>query len=202
MLTVGLTGPSGAGKGYVASLLARYGVPSVDTDAVYHALLIPPSSCLDELVTRFGAAILDANGRLDRTALAARVFAPGHESELAELNAITHRHVLHEVRLALENYRAAGVAAVLVDAPQLFESGFDRECDRILSVLAPRELRLSRIMERDGLTRKRATARLDAQKPDAFFYEHSDAVLLSDGTCDLDREVRRLLDEWEVPYAL
>ena len=49
MLTVGLTGPSGAGKGCVASLFARYGVPSIDTDAVYHELLIPPSPCLLEL---------------------------------------------------------------------------------------------------------------------------------------------------------
>ena len=203
MMTVGLTGPSGAGKGTLASLFARYGVPSIDTDAVYHALLIPPSPCLEELTNAFGKEILRPDGTLDRKALASLVFAPGREAELATLNRITHRHVLAEVRLRLAAYRAAGSPAVLVDAPQLFESGFDAECDAILSVLAPRELRMARIMERDGLDTARAEARINAQKPDAFFRERSDAVICNDGSAsDMDAEVRRLLALWEVPYAL
>ncbi len=202
MLTVGLTGPSGAGKGHVASLFAHCGVPSIDTDAVYHALLIPPSPCLDELVTRFGADILSPDGTLDRAALAAVVFAPGHEAELLALNAITHRHVLDEVRRLLEMYHREGTAAVLVDAPQLFESGFDAECDCVLAVLAPRALCLSRIMERDGLSLARATARQEAQKSDDFFTARADAVLMNDGMRPLDADVRALLDRWEVPYAL
>ncbi len=201
MLTVGLTGPSGGGKGTVASLFARYGVPSIDTDAVYHALLVPPSACLEELAEAFGDGILTADGTLDRKALAARVFAPGQQEALATLNRITHRYVLAEVRQLLAAYREQGKAAALVDAPQLFESGFDAECHRILSVLAPREVRLSRIMARDGLDRARAEARLAAQKPDEFFKARSDAVIENDGAAaDMDVEVRRLLTLWEVPY--
>ena len=150
MLTIGLTGPSGAGKGVIASLLAAYGVPSIDTDKVYHSLLIPPSACLDELVGRFGSEILHPDGTLDRKALAALVFAEGHEQDLADLNTITHRHILDEVRVRLRRFDAEGIPAVLVDAPQLFESGFDAECGFILSVLAPYEVRLARIMARDG----------------------------------------------------
>ena len=201
MLTVGLTGPSGAGKGTVASLFARYGVPSIDTDAVYHDLLVPPSACLDELTARFGEGILSEHGTLDRKALAAVVFAPGHVQDLADLNRITHRHVLEEVRRLLAIYESEGKPAVLVDAPQLFESGFDAECDVILVVLASREVRLSRIMVRDGLDEVRATARLDAAKPDSFFREHADAVICNNGeTEDMDAEVRQLLTAWEVPY--
>lgn len=201
MLTIGLTGPSGAGKGTVASLFARYGIPSIDTDAVYHALLVPPSDCLHELTERFGRGILTPEGTLDRKALAARVFADGHGEDLTDLNRITHRHVLREVRRQLSIYKAEGFSAVLVDAPQLFESGFHTECEVILSVLASREVRLARIMARDGLDEARATARLNAQKPDGFFRDHSDAVLVNDGApTDLDSEVRRLLARWEVPY--
>ncbi|MBQ3507465.1 MAG: dephospho-CoA kinase [Clostridia bacterium] len=201
MLTVGLTGPSGAGKGTVASLFARYGVPSIDTDAVYHALLTPPSACLDELTARFGREILTAKGTLDRQALAAVVFAPGHAADLADLNKITHRHVLCEVRRLLAIYKAEGKSAVLVDAPQLFESGFDTECDFVLAVLASREARMSRIMARDGLDVAQATARLDAQKSDDFFREQSDAILVNDSTAeDMDAEIRRMLTLWEVPY--
>ena len=201
MLTVGLTGPSGAGKGAVASLFARYGVPSIDTDAVYHSLLVPPSACLIELTARFGQGILDKNGTLDRKALAAVVFAPGHEAELSDLNRISHRHVLDEVRRLLTVYEAEGKPAVLVDAPQLFESGFDAECDFILSVLAPHEVRLARIIARDGLDEARAIARMDAARPDEFFRENSDAVILNYGSVeDMDAEVRRLLSLWEVPH--
>lgn len=199
MLTVGLTGPSGAGKGVVASLFARYGVPSIDTDAVYHDLLIPPSACLDELVARFGESVLTADGRLDRKALAAVVFAAGHENDLLDLNRITHRHVLDEARRQLTAYKSQGKAAVLVDAPQLYESGFDAECDYVVAVLAPRDVRLSRIVARDGLDEARAAARLDAQKDDGFFRSHADAVLVNDGRAEaLESEICGLLRRWEV----
>ena len=201
MLIIGLTGPSGAGKGTVASLFARYGVPSIDTDAVYHDLLVPPSACLNELTARFGEAILSDQGTLDRKALASVVFAPGHEQDLADLNRITHRHVLCEVRRLLAIYKAEGKSAVLVDAPQLFESGFDTECDFVLAVIASREARMSRIMARDGLDKARATARLDAAKPDGFFREYANAVICNQGAVeDMDAEVRKLLSAWEVPY--
>ncbi len=199
MLTVGLTGPSGAGKGAVASLFARYGVPSIDTDAVYHALLIPPSDCLDELTERFGRNILHSDGTLNRGALAALVFAEGHGEDLAALNTITHRHILAEVRARLKGYEADGISAVLVDAPQLFESGFDAECGFILSVLAPYEVRLARVMARDGLDGERARARLDASHRDEFFTERSDAVIVNGGKIEaMEAETRRLLTEWGV----
>lgn len=199
MLTIGLTGPSGAGKGTVASLFAHFGVPSIDTDAVYHRLLVPPSACLDELVERFGPSILTADGTLHRPALASIVFASGHEEDLRDLNRISHRHVLDEARRQLDLYRDEGKAAVLVDAPQLFESGFHAECDFIVAVLAPREVRMARIMARDGLDEARAIARMDAQKSDDFFREHADAVLVNGSEIgDLEADVRALLRRWEV----
>ena len=201
MLTIGLTGPSGAGKGTLASLFAAYGIPSIDTDAIYHALLVPPSECLRELAERFGDGILFPDGTLDRKILAALVFAPGREADLADLNTITHRHVLSEVRRLLAVYKEQGKAAVLVDAPQLFESGFDAECHYILSVLAPRDIRLARIMTRDGLDEERASARLNAQKPDEFYRSHSNAVVYNHGeACAMETDVQRLLRLWEVPY--
>ena len=199
MLIVGLTGPSGAGKGTVASLFAAHGIPSIDTDRVYHDLLVPPSPCLNELTARFGGEILYSDGTLNRGALAAVVFAEGHGDDLADLNAITHRHILGVVRDALARYQEDGIPAVLVDAPQLFESGFDAECGFILSVLAPYEVRLARIMARDGLDEGRARARLDASHPDSFFTDRSHAVIVNTGERSaMEADVQRLLAEWEV----
>ena len=199
MLTVGLTGPSGAGKGIIASLFARFGVPSIDTDRVYHDLLIPPSACLDELTEAFGMGILLPDGTLDRRALASLVFSEGCEQNLATLNRITHRHILEKTKDILASYEAEGIPAVLVDAPQLFESGFDRECGFILAVLAPFDLRLARVMERDGLDEERGRARLEASHTDDFFRERSDAVIINNGSIDSpESEVRRLLALWGV----
>ena len=203
MMTIGLTGPSGSGKGMVASLFAKYGIPAIDTDAVYHRLLVPPSSCLDALVQRFGKEILHPDGRLNRPALAFLVFAPGQSSDLADLNRIAHEHILREVRRMLADYEKQCIPAVLVDAPQLFESGFDKECTVILSVLASREVRFERIMERDGLTRESANARMNAQKDDAFFEAHSHHVLYNNGPAsELDTAVRQLLISWGVYHEI
>ena len=181
MKVLGLTGPSGAGKGYVCALFADHGIPSIDCDAVYHALLVPPSACVEALAERFGKAILRADGSLDRKALGDRVFAD--PAELAALNAITHRFVLDRVREMLAELRAGQTPppAVLVDAPALYESGFDAECDFVVAVLADRKTRASRIMARDHLTAEAAERRLAAQHPDDFYTAPARFTLYNDG---------------------
>lgn len=198
MTVIGLTGPSGSGKGYVSLILARHGIPSIDTDGIYHGLISAPSPCVEELVARFGGDVCGEDGGICRATLSSIVFDPAHPEALRDLNRITHRHVLAEVRRACARLREEGHPAVLVDAPQLFESGFDTECDLVLAVLAPREVRLGRILERDGLTAERAEARLNAQKPDSFFYENADLVLLNDGRrgeAEVEAELISLLGE-------
>lgn len=199
MLIIGLTGPSGAGKGTTAALFAPYGILSIDTDKVYHDLLIPPSPCLDKLAARFGTHILTPDGTLDRKALAAHVFANGNEGELADLNRITHAFVLDVTRRICCELKAQGCAGVFVDAPLLFESGFDKECDTTLAVLAEPDVRLARIMARDGLTLPEAQARMEAQKPDGYYVTRAKHVVHNNGTAeDLLPEVHRLLTAWGV----
>ena len=87
MLVIGLTGPTGAGKGVVSEIFAAHGIPVIDADAVYHQLLIPPSACLNELVYTFGPQILNPDNTLNRRALGSIVFSD--EAMLLQLNAIT-----------------------------------------------------------------------------------------------------------------
>lgn len=182
MIVLGLTGPSGAGKGALAQAFSAHGVPSLDTDAIYHELLLPPSPCLEALVEAFGPDILTEKGELNRPALAALVFAEGASPALHQtLNRITHRFILDGTRARLRQYKEEGKFAVLVDAPLLYESGFDGECHRVIAVIAPRDLRLARIMARDGIGTEAAAARFRAQKEDAFYTERADFVVYNDG---------------------
>jgi dephospho-CoA kinase len=199
MLIIGLTGPSGAGKGAVGAVLSSLGIPCIDTDALYHQLITPPSPCLDELAAEFGKEILTPDGRLDRGALASRVFANGNSIEHEKLNSITHRYVLAAARDILKGFEADGHIAACVDAPLLIESGFDKECDKIISVIADKETRISRIVSRDGISRERALARVNAQQADSFYTDAADVVIYNDGdVSELLYSVRKALDDWRV----
>ena len=185
MKIIGLTGPTGAGKGAVSALFAkRYQIPSIDTDRVYHDLLVPPSACLDELVHAFGATILAADGTLCRPALSRIVFSDMTRVKQEQLNKITHKYVLNRTREILSEHANAGCRASLVDAPLLYESGFDTECDAVIAVLAPEAVRKARIMARDGLSEERAVARLNMQKADDFYRSRARYVIINDGDMD------------------
>lgn len=195
MTVLGLTGPTGAGKGTVAKVFETfYGIPSIDTDRVYHDLLVPPSACLNELVAAFGVDILTADGNLDRAVLSKIVFSDSSREKQTCLNRITHKYVLDRTAEILEAYRLDGLPAALVDAPLLYESGFDAKCDKVIAVLAPMELRKSRIIARDALSEERAMARLNIQKPDDFYTAKAEYVVINDGDQDaLIEQVSRIV---------
>lgn len=176
---VGVTGPTGAGKSLLCEHLSRLGVSVIDADEVYHAMLLPPSPCLDALRDAFGEGILRPDGTLDRGALSEVVFQS--EEQLALLNRTVLGFVLKKIRGMIADLEAADRPSVVIDAPTLIESGFHRECDVVLSVLSSEQTRFGRIVARDHLAASQAEARLHAQKDDAFYREHSNYVLTNDG---------------------
>ena len=180
MKVIGVTGPTGSGKSLFSGYLAKNKIPVIDADEVYHSLLIPPSPCLDALRTAFGSGILYKDGTLDRGKLSSIVF---HDAEKLELlNRTVLIFVLDRIRYMIRALERDGFSFVVVDAPTLIESGFHLECDAVISVIASPDCRLSRIIQRDALSEKRAIARVNAQKDDAFYRAHSDLVLINDGT--------------------
>ena len=194
MKVIGLCGGSGSGKGTVSTLFEKFGIHSIDTDAVYHDLTSKRSACLDALVERFGKDILTNDGALDRRALADIVFNGADSQEKREaLNKIAHKFVLMRAREILAEYKEAGMPAAIVDAPLLFESGFDKECDVIIAVIADQSTRIERIMKRDGITKEYATARIRAQLSDEYLKERADYVINnSNGIGDTDVEVAKI----------
>ena len=104
MFVIGITGPSGAGKGVVSEYLISQNVNVIDADVVYHEVISPPSDCLDELVRHFGQHILDRSGALDRAELAKLVFGEDNRERLEILNKITHKYVVERIRALLKEF--------------------------------------------------------------------------------------------------
>ncbi|HPE16600.1 MAG TPA: dephospho-CoA kinase [Oscillospiraceae bacterium] len=174
MKIIGITGGSGAGKTTALGVLAALGVVIVDCDALYHGLLERDRELHDTLVAVFGD-VTGQDGRLDRKKLGAVVFRDAEALE--ELNAISHAAVLRELRVFLEEARAAGETAVAIDAIALLESGVGKLCDCVVGIVAPEEVRVRRLMARDGISRQYALLRIRAQKPERFFRKKCDYIL-------------------------
>ena len=184
MKIIGLTGPSGSGKGICCEYLRSIGIPCIDTDQVYHDLLLPPSACAKELVARFGQDIIKEDQTVNRQKLAAIVFSDASGKSVEALNRISHTHIREKTLALLDQFQKQKIEAVVVDAPLLFEADFDKFCDFSIAVLADRGRRLERIIARDGLSLEKANARLSAQKNDTFYISKADYVLYNNGGCE------------------
>lgn len=191
MLVIGLCGGSGSGKSTVAALLSSHNILHIDTDAVYRELVSQPSACMKELAEEFGASIVKKDGALDRKALAEIVFADKLKHNA--LNRIAHSHVLNKVREVI--LTSSEYFAVCVDAPMLFESGFDKECDVLVAVIAPIEKRIRRITERDKISDEAAIKRINAQLSDDELITRVDFVITNeDNLTALEKQTTALVN--------
>lgn len=197
MFVIGLCGGSGSGKGSVCDIFCKYGIDSIDTDALYHEITSAPSECLTALKNEFGSEIITESGSLNRPRLASIVFSgEGADKRLNRLNEISHKFILDETRRRLDEYRQYGAVATIVDAPALFESGFDSECDLLICVVSDREKRVGRIMSRDCISREKAEARIASQIPDEELIARCDFLIRNDGDLNnLQDEVKNVLNQ-------
>ena len=193
MRTIGITGPTGCGKTTFLQEISARGGEIVDCDVLYYELLKTDRELRTALQAAFGEIFLP-DGSLDRPKLAACVFSDA--DKLAQLNEIVFFHVGRSVAERRRQAQENGKPIFAVDAINLIESGMARDCCVTVGILAPREVRLARIMARDHLTRQAAQARIDAQKQDDFYRRHCQYILTNDTTLEAFREAsRRCLDE-------
>ena len=191
MIVIGITGPTGAGKTTVLNVLKELGGCILDADAIYHEMLENDPVLRYELEARFGP-LTGEDGSFDRKKLGGIVF---HDpAALDDLNTIAHRRIVLELGRRLWLARKDGIQVAAIDAIALFESGAAELCHVTLAVLAPPEVRVRRIMAREGISEEYARARVAAQKPSEWFEERCDHILRNDGGReDLEARARALL---------
>ena len=175
-MIIGITGGTGCGKTTLLEELDKLGAMVLDCDAIYHHLLQTAPSLLDAIKTRFPGTV--ENGILQRKKLGSLVFFD--EKALQDLNRITHAAIYGEVLRRLESKPALAA----IDAIALFESGLAELCDVTVAVTAPEEVRIRRIMARDGISADYARSRIAAQKSDDWFRTNCDFVLENHGEKD------------------
>ena len=176
-VVIGLTGQSGAGKTTLSKYLADRGVAIINADLISRKVTSENSDCLGEIAKKFGDAVLDG-GKLNRKALASIVFSD--KAKLLELEQIIFPYIIAGFEKNINNLADSGAEYILLDAPTLFESGADKFCDYVISVLAKKEVRTSRIVERDNLTETEAKQRIQAQHDDEFYKSRSDYIIQND----------------------
>lgn len=179
-MIIGITGGTGSGKTTLLKLLQEQGCLVLDCDTIYHRLLQTDKALLAAIEDRFPGTVEE--GCLNRKKLGAIVFSD--PAALLDLNKITHGAVKEEVIRLL----APVPKLAAIDAIGLFEGGLSELCKLTIAVTAPEELRVQRLMARDGISEEYARTRIAAQRSQAEFEALCDFTLVNDGTEEAFRE--------------
>ena len=163
MKVIGLTGGTGSGKSVISDLLRKRASYTIDCDRIAHDVILKGAPAYDDIVARFGTGILDENGEIERKRLGELVF--GDPDKLAFLNACTHKRVGEVIRqeMAFARSHPEKYRRIILDVP-LFSEAVNAMCDEVWAVYAQEEVRIRRIMERDGISRELAERRLASQE--------------------------------------
>lgn len=169
--TVGLTGPTGAGKSYVCEIFRQKGFKIIDCDKIAHELTAKNAPILTELASEFGEDIVK-NGELDRKLLASRAFDTKEHTK--KLNSILHPAIA-------EKCKEEAQGLTVLDASQLFEANMQNDCYKVIGVLADEDVRIKRIIARDNITEQQAKLRMSAQFDNDYFIDNCDYIIYNNG---------------------
>ncbi|MCX7842768.1 MAG: dephospho-CoA kinase [Clostridia bacterium] len=192
---VGITGGIGSGKSMASGFLKELGAYVIDADLIARQIVEKGQKAYDEIVEYFGHNVLNEDGSLDRKKLGTIVFK--NSAKLKALNDITHKYIIEKVILELKEASNRCERTVVVDAAIPFNKIFAEMADEIWVVVADREKRISRVMERNGLSREDAVDRIEAQMKDEEYLKLADRVIANNGSIeDLRLKIMRLFTQF------
>ena len=192
MKVIGVTGGIGSGKSTVSRILHDLGAKLIDADKIARLVVGRDGSALGEVTAYFGNDVLSEDGELDRKKLGDMVF--NNTEKLKVLNSITHRYVAEEIMESVDNAKKEGRPEVIViGAPIPIEHGFIDVSDEIWVVTVDREVRIARIMKRDGFTYDEAVSRINSQMKDEDYLKIANEIINNnEGIEELEKTVVKL----------
>lgn len=185
-MVIGITGGSGGGKTTVSKEFEKAGFNIIDADEVAHKVMEKGSPCLKQVIDVFGSEYLNENGELDRKKLGAVVFAD--PEKLALLNSITHDHIINKIKGKITE-------KTVIDVIGLFDTQLHSLCDSTIFVYCPEDIRVERIMKREGISKEYALKRIKAQKNDEYFKQKADYTVINDGIKDIKEQLKGIYGE-------
>lgn len=186
-LVLGITGGIGSGKSTVSHLLKELGAVIIDADSISRQVVMPGEKALEELTAEFGDDILDDWGELKRKLLAEIVF--DDKEKLKRLNGIVHKYVAQRIKDNVKEQLAKKTRIIVIDAPIPIKIGFLDLCNQVWTVSASMELRIERVMERNGMTYNQAVSRVNSQIDDEEYISIANTVIYN------NKDIFHLKDE-------
>ncbi len=196
-LIIGLTGSIASGKSTVAKMLEEVGLPIVDADLVARIVVEPGTPTLEKISEVFGKEVLLENGELNREKLGEIIFH--NPAKRVELNSIMHPAIRQEMLRQRDELTEAGEPHIVMDIPLLFESHLQHFVEKILVVSVTEENQLTRLMERNHLSKEEALARIATQLPLSEKEKGADAVIYNNRDLENTRtQLLAILKEWDI----
>jgi dephospho-CoA kinase len=190
MLKVGITGGIGSGKTTICDIFSILGIPVFPADQRAHWLMSNKIAIISEITTYFGNESYDENGHLNRAFIAEQVFED--QEKLDKLNQIVHPAVGEDYLNWCEKHHDAPYT--LKEAAIMFESGSHRLLDKVITIWAPEEVRIKRVMNRSGISREDILERMENQWPEIEKLKLADFVIMNDGQHSIIRQVYYIHD--------
>lgn len=181
MKVIGVTGGIGSGKSAVVNYLQELGAKTLDADITARQVVEPGSPALQEIIEEFGDNVVSTTGHLDRNKLGSIVF--NNKEKLDILNGIMHKYIVELIIRTVELERKAGKAEVFViEAAIPLKHGFLDISDEIWAVVCDDEIRINRIMQRNGISREKALSIINSQIPTKEYIALADIIIENNGS--------------------
>ena len=195
-MVIGITGSSGAGKSTICEILENeYKVKIINADKIAKKLSKKGSNYIIDIISKFGADIVDEEGELKRKKLAEIIYSDPEKREA--LNECTFKYIKKEIENQIK--KAESGVAVIIDAPLLFECELDKICDKVIGIISKKELQIERIVARDNIDYDQAEKRLNAQKDNEFYINKCDEIIENNNDLEwIEEEIKKVATEYKI----
>lgn len=196
MKVIGITGPSGAGKTTLSTILkSNYSSFIIDADEVARKLSNDSKTkYFEKMVNLFGKKILKDDGKLNRKEIARTIYK--NKEKRRALNRLTFKYVVDDINEQIKEAEKQDYKYIGIDVPLLYEAKMEKICDYVIAVVAEDQKKINRICQRDNITEELAKERLKIQNDNEFFVKKADFVIHNDGTLEkLETSLKEIIDK-------